>query len=355
MDVSPLARVYAGLERLVYRGDLQRARCAHLEGLSEPNRVLIIGEGDGRFLRAFVERFCDCDRIDVVEPSARMCGVARARIGERAEVRFYECALAAFEEAGKYDLIVTHFFFDCFDAAGQRGAVAAVRRLIADNGVLLLADFRPTQEWILEAGDMLYVPPRIAHRGTAVGDDCMTYSIGFRAPSRAELIGNWAEDLAARLPDQDRYGDPGLTQQDNPGEISAEAIVQLHRMVTEQVLDPASFRQWFGRYSTIPKNPDIDWRPETPVQADDIAHNVEQGEGLVRNPASRFSFIRDTPSSLLLFVDGECFACSGEEAVFAERICAKSRLAVGPDASPSTLELIAGLFNQGSLAFDLGN
>ena len=149
MDVSPLARVYAGLERLVYRGDLQRARCAHLEGLSEPNRVLIIGEGDGRFLRAFVERFCGCDRIDVVEPSARMCGVARARIGERAEVRFYECALAAFEEAGKYDLIVTHFFFDCFDAAGQRGAVAAVRRLIADNGVLLLADFQLPEKGML--------------------------------------------------------------------------------------------------------------------------------------------------------------------------------------------------------------
>lgn len=227
--------------------------------------------------------------------------------------------------------------------------------LLPHSNLLLLADFRPTQEWILEPGDMLYVPPGIAHRGTAVGDDCMTYSIGFRAPSRAELIGNWAEDLAARLPDQDRYGDPGLTQQDNPGEIGAEAIAQLHRMVTEQVLDPASFRQWFGRYSTIPKNPDIDWRPETPVQADDIAHNVEQGAGLVRNPASRFSFIRDTPSSLLLFVDGECFACSGEEAVFAERICAKTRLAVGTDASPSTLELIAGLFNQGSLAFDLGD
>jgi spermidine synthase len=142
VDVGPLARVYSWLERLVYRGDLQRARCAHLESLKKPQRVLIIGEGDGRFLQVFVERFWECERIDVVEPSGRMCEVARGRIGERAGVRFHECPLAVFDQGREYDLIVTHFFFDCFDAAGQRETVGTVRRLIAEKGVLLLADFQ---------------------------------------------------------------------------------------------------------------------------------------------------------------------------------------------------------------------
>lgn len=224
--------------------------------------------------------------------------------------------------------------------------------LVPHSNLLLLADFCPTQEWILEPGDMLYVPPRIAHRGTAVGDDCMTYSIGFRAPSRAELIGNWAEEMSASLPDQDRYSDPDLAQQDNPGEIGTEAIAQLHSMITEQVLDQSRFMQWFGRYSTIPKNPDIDWRPDTPADADDVRQYLAEGAALIRNPASRFSFIRDTPSSVLLFVDGECFACTGEEAVFAERICAETRLTAIGESSSETLALIADLLSQGSLAFD---
>ena len=65
----------------------------------------------------------------------------------------------------------------------------------------LLAEFEPLDEWILEPGDMLYVPPGVAHNGIAVGDQCMTYSIGFRAPSRSELIAGWSEHLLAELRD----------------------------------------------------------------------------------------------------------------------------------------------------------
>ncbi len=224
--------------------------------------------------------------------------------------------------------------------------------LLPHSNLLLLDDFQPTDEWILEEGDILYVPPRFAHRGTAIGNDCMTYSIGFRAPSRAELIESWAEDLADKLLDEDRYTDPQLAEQDNPGEIAQESITQLHGMITETMFDQSSFMRWFGQYSTTPKNPDIDWRPETSVEADDIRQGLEQRTALIRNPASRFSFIRETPSSILLFVDGQCFSCSGEDALFAKRVCAEARLTVASDASQPTLQLIAELMSQGSVAFD---
>lgn len=225
--------------------------------------------------------------------------------------------------------------------------------LLPNSNLLLLADFDATDEWILEEGDILYVPPRIAHRGTAVGDDCMTYSIGFRAPSRAELVESWAEDLADGLLDQDRYTDPHLAKQDNPGEIGSEAIAQLHGMITEKMLDRNSFLRWFGRYNTSAKSADIDWRPEIEAGIDDIRQSLAKGAELVRNPASRFSFIRETPTSILLFVDGECFACTGDEAPLAEKICAQARLTLASDQSLPTLQLMAELFNQGSIAFDL--
>jgi 50S ribosomal protein L16 3-hydroxylase len=226
--------------------------------------------------------------------------------------------------------------------------------LLPHDDLRLLAHFEPAEEWILEAGDILYVPPRVAHNGIAVGDDCMTYSIGFRAPSRGELIGGWAESLLTELDDDDRYADPDLPAQENPGEITPEAIARLHGMVTERMLDRDAFARWFAQYSTAPKNPEVDWRPEEPIGFEDLRAFLADGVPLLRNPASRFSFIREQTGSLLLFVDGQSFPCSGEAASFAEQICAQDRLMVNPaiNATGPALELIAELFNQGSVAFD---
>lgn len=226
--------------------------------------------------------------------------------------------------------------------------------LLPHDDLRLLADFEPTEEWVLEPGDILYVPPRIAHSGTAVGDDCMTYSIGFRAPSRGELIGGWAESLLSELDDDDRYVDPDLPAQEYPGEITPDAIARLHGMVTERMLDRGAFARWFAQHSTAPKNPEIDWRPEEPIAIEDLRLSLAEGVPLLRNPASRFSFIREDAASVLLFVDGQCFPCADEAASLAERICTRDRLMVdlAMSASGPTLELIADLFNQGSVAFD---
>ncbi len=83
--------------------------------------------------------------------------------------------------------------------------------LAPNDDLRLLADFRAVEEWVLEPGDILYVPPGIAHHGVAVGDDCMTYSVGFRAPSRADLIAHWTDDVLDALTDDDRYRDTELT------------------------------------------------------------------------------------------------------------------------------------------------
>lgn len=224
--------------------------------------------------------------------------------------------------------------------------------LLPHDDLRLLADFRPVAEWILEPGDILYVPPRVAHRGTAVGDDCMTYSIGFRAPSRAELIEAWADDIVPELPESDRYEDPQLALQDNPGEISAAAIARVQTMIADTLHDRSRFARWFGQFNTAPKNSAIDWRPEHPVAAGDIREQLVAGTLLIRNPASRFAFVREADTSVLLFVDGHCFACSGDAARFAETICAETRPALACETCAETIDLIAVLINAGSLAFD---
>ena len=226
--------------------------------------------------------------------------------------------------------------------------------LLPHDELRLLADFQATDEWLLEPGDILYVPPRIAHDGVAVGDDCMTYSIGFRAPSRHELITSFADDLVVEIEDDDRYVDPGLATQANPGEISADALAALHQMVTEKLANRNAFARWFGEYTSAPKYPEVDWQPEEPAEAEQLQEWIENGELLTRNPASRFSFVRAEGGAVLLFVDGECFETAGEAAAFAESLCAQDGMVVDPGLTQSkaTMALLVQLYNQGSIAFD---
>jgi 50S ribosomal protein L16 3-hydroxylase len=224
--------------------------------------------------------------------------------------------------------------------------------LLPHDELRLLADFRPTDEWVLEPGDILYVPPRIAHDGVALGDDCMTYSIGFRAPSRAELIAHWCDHLLSETSDDDRYADPDLIVQANPGEIAGPALDRLHAMVAERLADRDAFARWFGGYTSTRKYPDTDWTPEQPTDAAALRDCLAQDVILCRNPASRFAFVRQHGETLL-FVDGACIACSGDTAAFAERLCASDRTEVGRDMPSATvLDLIGRLFNAGSLAIE---
>jgi 50S ribosomal protein L16 3-hydroxylase len=226
--------------------------------------------------------------------------------------------------------------------------------LLPHDDLRLLEAFEATDEWLLEPGDILYVPPRFAHNGVAVGDDCMTYSIGFRAPSRAELIADFADDLVAEMSDDDRYGDAGLALQPNPGEISADAIDTLHNMVLDKLADREAFARWFGGYTSTPKYPEIDFTPDEVMTVEDARDMVNQSQPLCRNPASRFSFIRQDGDAVLLFVDGECFECAAETTAFAEQLCALDQIALDPQLTKSqvTMALIVHLINQGSVAFE---
>ncbi|MDT9599299.1 cupin domain-containing protein [Sphingosinicella rhizophila] len=218
----------------------------------------------------------------------------------------------------------------------------------------LLADFEPGEEWVLEPGDILYVPPGFGHEGVAVGDDCMTYSIGFRAPSRGELISHWSDHLIDQFAEDDRYTDPDLAAQENPGEIPAHAIATLHEMVTEKMLDRDAFARWFGLHSSSPKYAELDWRPEMPTTMTAMRLHLAARPILRRNPASRFSFVRQGAEQVLLFVDGQCFECASETRTFAELVCAQDIVTVTPKLidSDAVMDLAATLYNQGSLGLD---
>lgn len=254
--------------------------------------------------------------------------------------------------------------FDQYDVflvqgAGRRlwqvGAMCdAATPLLQHEDLRLLARFEARQEWILEAGDILYLPPGLAHNGVAIGDGCMTYSIGFRAPARSELIAHWSDHVASSETDNIRYRDPGLVLQANSGEITPEAIAGLQRLTLEKLADREGFARWFGQYNTTPKYPEIDWSLPQPITLDEVRAMAAAGVPLSRNPASRFAFTQTEGGEVLLFVDGRCFECRGAAAQFARDLCAADNpsLPAETEQAGECSELLLALCNQGSVAFD---
>lgn len=226
--------------------------------------------------------------------------------------------------------------------------------LLPHDGLRLLAGFEATDEWVLEPGDILYVPPGFAHDGIAVGDDCMTYSVGFRAPSRGDLVSAWTDHVLDTLDEDDRYADPDLSLTANPGEITPDALARARDLVLGALDNPQTFAAWFGRHVTEPKGERIDWSPEEPISADDLG-SMSRADGAVRferNPASRFSFVREGPDAVILFVDGASFACSGAAASAAQRICADRHFALAADtlADRDAMRLVIDLADRGCIA-----
>lgn len=166
----------------------------------------------------------------------------------------------------------------------------------------ILRDFDEEQEWVLEPGDMLYIPPGIAHHGIAE-DECMTCSVGFRAPSHAEILLHYTDFLSQHLGDGQRYSDSDMRPANDPSAIDDQSIERLQRIVLELVQDKAALATWFGRHMTEPRYPELIEPQELP--AGTLHEELENGYGLMRNPSSRLAYRLENEEHLLLFASGE--------------------------------------------------
>ena len=126
------------------------------------------------------------------------------------------------------------------------------RTLIEGAPLRLLQTFKVEQEWMMEAGDMLYLPPHCGHNGIAE-DDCMTYSIGFRTPWYQELAEQFLVYLQDRIEIEGTYADPDLKAQAHPSEISADMLQQVGRAIRKVKWDDEDVANFLGSYLSEPK------------------------------------------------------------------------------------------------------
>lgn len=118
--------------------------------------------------------------------------------------------------------------------------------------IRILKNFKPSKEWVLNPGDMLYLPPQYAHDGIAVGE-CMTYSVGFRTAPAQELAEGFLNFLQDKLCLKGRYADPGLKPAKHPGEITSAMVDQVAAMLEKIRWDKGLVRDFLGEHLTEPK------------------------------------------------------------------------------------------------------
>jgi len=126
------------------------------------------------------------------------------------------------------------------------------RTLIEGAPLRILKQFHVEQEWVLEAGDMLYLPPQCGHNGIA-DDDCMTYSIGFRTPTYQELSEQFLVYLQDRISIAGVYADPDLKTQKHPSEISGEMVQQVAQAIRKIQWDDEDIANFLASYLSDPK------------------------------------------------------------------------------------------------------
>ena len=223
--------------------------------------------------------------------------------------------------------------------------------LLQHADLRILAEFEQSEEWVLEPGDMLYLPPRLAHFGIAE-DDCMTYSVGFRAPSAAEVLTHFTDFLSQYLTDEERYTDADAQPVSDPHQIQADALDRLKGLLAEHMSDERMLLTWFGQFMTEPRYPELVAGEE--LGEDDFLGALQDGAILVRNPSARMAW-SEVDDDVLLFASGQSRYLPGKLRELLKLICAADALHaenLGPWlADEDGRDLLCELVKQGSLGF----
>lgn len=194
----------------------------------------------------------------------------------------------------------------------------------------ILENFVPEEEFVLEPGDMLYLPPRWAHDGIAEGE-CMTYSIGFRSANRAELAQDVLVRMADEAGDEDDspiYRDPKQPAVSNPGAIPAQLQEFARDAVQRALAEPWALERALGESLTEPKS-NVWFEP---------AESMAMLEGIVLDRRTRMMY-----DERHVFINGDSYRAGGRDATLMRRLADQRSLSAAElaRASDDALQLLS--------------
>jgi 50S ribosomal protein L16 3-hydroxylase len=226
-------------------------------------------------------------------------------------------------------------------------------RLIPGLPVRILADFQPEEEYILEEGDMLYLPPGVVHHGVAL-EDCITISVGYRAPAIAELAAAYCAETVSRIDTELFYSDPAIEPRKEPGLITASELARIRDELRQVLLrDDDELARWFASFTTDVKPGHYLPEPEEELDRDTLLATLNQVGELWRSEYARFAYI-EQHGQTLLYVAGEEIPLHASLAFAAPLLSGQRRFKLAtllPHLADDFAELLTALYNLGALYF----
>ncbi len=216
---------------------------------------------------------------------------------------------------------------------------------VANTTLRIQKDFTAEEEWLLEPGDIIYIPPGVSHYGVAT-DDCLSFSIGFRAPTHTEMLTDFIDFISRDIANNKIYKDKNLQQQTHSNEITGATVENIREIFKDYFNSGQPvLAQWFGRFVSDTKT-DLLYENEEHFASFDAlkqSHPV-----LYRNPASRFAFYEQN-SEAYLFIDGDDRLVSRW---FAKTLCAQRECDLNKNTfNKAEQQIILSLYNAGQLLF----
>lgn len=147
MNYSAVAKVYRIIEYVAFGVLLQRVREWCLDFSECAGKVLIVGDGDGRFLEALLEKYPNVE-VDYLEPSAGMMEQARARVGNEYSVNWISEELEEWGGASEYDMVVAHYVLNAMEPSFREGFQRALVRQTKVGGLVAVSDFSAPSTWV---------------------------------------------------------------------------------------------------------------------------------------------------------------------------------------------------------------
>jgi 50S ribosomal protein L16 3-hydroxylase len=189
----------------------------------------------------------------------------------------------------------------------------------------ILERFVPEEEWVLEPGDMLYLPPGVAHHGVAE-TECLTWSIGFRAPSDHDFIAGFLDFMRDRLEPEGHYRDPGQPTAEHPAEIPPVLTGHVEKTLEGIRWTAADVREFTGCFLSEPKAHVFFEPPRKPLPRRAFAERAARA-GLALDSRSRLLF-----SGTMFFLNGEALEVAASARATMRRFADRRRLAAPVDA-----------------------
>jgi len=225
---------------------------------------------------------------------------------------------------------------------------------VAGLPIRLIEKFNVHEEWIVEPGDLLYLPPRIGHFGVAIGES-MTWSVGFRAPKHREMIHDFVEDIIQFTGADERYSDADLLPRELSTELNDDDIDRVMKVIQEGLSNNRDLvADWFGRFMSECKEGQEPETLDEEFSTDEVQGLLEDGADIERVPTVSLYF-RETVDEVVMYANGECFALDKKHTKLVQFLCENRQYSPGKMLQfmkdEVAAEFVVDLVNQGILAF----